>query len=103
MEVGTIRETIEGPSPEKKPSVPAENLTPPASEDMEKAPAASSDLSDAEVDDDDDIGEIEPDHYWEGGKVPVFKPVGLFIRISMSPLCNQSAERVMSPECLRRG
>ena len=53
----------------------AENLTPPASEeDMDKAAPVSSDLSDAE-DDDDDIGEIEPDHYWGDGKVPVFKPV----------------------------
>jgi hypothetical protein len=24
----------------------------------------------------EDIGEIEPDHYYEDGKVPVFKPVG---------------------------
>jgi hypothetical protein len=23
----------------------------------------------------DDIGEVQPDHYYEGGKVPVFKPV----------------------------
>jgi hypothetical protein len=22
----------------------------------------------------DDIGDIEPDHYYEGGKIPVFKP-----------------------------
>ncbi|KAI9751474.1 MAG: hypothetical protein M4579_006046 [Chaenotheca gracillima] len=49
-------------------------LTPPPStgklpplEDM-----SSSELSDLE--DDEDIGDIEPDHYYEGGKVPVFKP-----------------------------
>ena len=29
-----------------------------------------------EVDMEGDIGEITPDHYYEGGKVPVFKPVG---------------------------
>ncbi|KAI9657061.1 MAG: hypothetical protein M1821_003227 [Bathelium mastoideum] len=77
MEGEIMHETIEGQQLPKEPSVPAENLTPPASEeDMDKAAAASSDLSDVEADDenDDDIGEVEPDHYWEDGKVPVFKP-----------------------------
>lgn len=30
---------------------------------------------DADGNDDDDGGEIEPDHYYGGGKIPVFKPV----------------------------
>lgn len=52
-------------------------LTPPPSEKKhlmdDAAAASSSDLSDLE--DDDDSGEIEPDHYYEGGRIPVFKPV----------------------------
>jgi len=48
-------------------------LTPPTSEDMDKRERLSSELTDLEDDDDDE--EIEPDHYWEGGKIPVFKPV----------------------------
>lgn len=53
------------------PTKPA--LTPPTSEDMDKRDERmSSELSDIESDDDE---EIEPDHYWDGGKVPVFKPV----------------------------
>ncbi|KAF2878395.1 hypothetical protein BDV95DRAFT_589331 [Massariosphaeria phaeospora] len=48
-------------------------LTPPTSEDMGKREERmSSELS--ELDSDDDGEEIEPDHYFEGGKIPVFKP-----------------------------
>jgi hypothetical protein len=51
-------------------------LTPPTSEDMDKKYLSSSELSDLESDDgEDDDWEIEPDHYWDGGKIPVFKPV----------------------------
>lgn len=49
-------------------------LTPPASEEAYKNGDSSSDLSEPEVDD-DDIGDITPDHYWGGGRIPVFKPV----------------------------
>jgi hypothetical protein len=49
-------------------------LTPPTSEDMDKRDERmSSELS--ELDSDDDGEEIEPDHYFDGGKIPVFKPV----------------------------
>ncbi|KAI9870243.1 MAG: hypothetical protein M1830_004489, partial [Pleopsidium flavum] len=48
-------------------------LTPPASGESDKHDGSSSELSDLELDDDDN-GEIVPDHYYEGGKVPVFKP-----------------------------
>ena len=49
-------------------------LTPPPSSKVNKIEdMSSSDLSD--LDDEDDVGEIVPDHYYEGGKVPVFKPV----------------------------
>lgn len=57
-------------------SMPLVNaLTPPTSEEMnnrKEAEDGESDLSDLDMDDDE---EIVPDHYWEGGKVPVFKPV----------------------------
>ncbi|KAF1966848.1 hypothetical protein BU23DRAFT_485353 [Bimuria novae-zelandiae CBS 107.79] len=47
-------------------------LTPPTSEDMDKRDERmSSELSDIDSDDGEDI---EPDHYWDGGKIPVFKP-----------------------------
>lgn len=56
---------------------PANALTPPTSEEMNheapKKEHEDSDLSDLDLDDDDGE-EIEPDHYWEGGKIPVFKP-----------------------------
>jgi hypothetical protein len=61
------------------PSLPgARVLTPPTSEDMGKRDELeTSDLSDLDSDigEDDDIGDIQPDHYFEGGKIPVFKPV----------------------------
>ena len=48
-------------------------LTPPTSEDNDKREERmSSELSEIDSDDGEDI---EPDHYYEGGKIPVFKPV----------------------------
>lgn len=62
-----------GPAPPPKPT---NALTPPTSEEMNvdetKKEQDESDLSDLDLDDDDE--EIEPDHYWDGGKIPVFKP-----------------------------
>ena len=49
-------------------------LTPPASEEADKHNDSGSDLSDLEVEPDEN-GEILPDHYYDGGKIPVFKPV----------------------------
>ena len=49
-------------------------LTPPASEEADKLGDASSELSELDFDS-DDIGDVEPDHYYEGGRIPVFKPV----------------------------
>ena len=49
-------------------------LTPPTSEEADKHGESSSDLSDLELDQEDN-GKIEPDHYYEGGRIPVFKPV----------------------------
>ena len=55
-------------------SDPKPALTPPTSEDMDKrGERMSSELS--ELDSSDDEEEIEPDHYFDGGKIPVFKPV----------------------------
>lgn len=55
---------------------PANALTPPTSEEMNhdetKKEQEDSELSDLELDDEEE--EIEPDHYWDGGKIPVFKP-----------------------------
>lgn len=50
-------------------------LTPPTSEENNhevKLENDDSELSELDLSDDDE--EIEPDHYWDGGKVPVFKP-----------------------------
>jgi hypothetical protein len=55
-------------------------LTPPTSEDMGKCGESSSDLSELDMDmgkedEDEDIGDVEPDHYWDDGRIPIFKPV----------------------------
>ena len=56
---------------------PPHALTPPTSEEMnhdeKKKVHDDSELSDLDLDDDDEE-EIEPDHYWDGGRIPVFKP-----------------------------
>jgi hypothetical protein len=55
---------------------PANALTPPTSEEMNhETKDEESELSDLDLSDDEDDGEvIEPDHYWDGGNIPVFKP-----------------------------
>ena len=55
----------------------AHALTPPTSEDLNpnKHDDGSSELSELDMDEEDDIGDIEPDHYFGDGKIPVFKPV----------------------------
>ena len=57
-------------------------LTPPASEGTDKHYDSGSELSELEAETIEkadegvaDDGKIEPDHYYEGGKIPVFKPV----------------------------
>ncbi|KAK5108171.1 hypothetical protein LTR62_008702 [Meristemomyces frigidus] len=56
---------------------PANALTPPTSEEMNHNEHhhdnEDSELSDLDLDDEEDA-EIEPDHYWDDGKIPVFKP-----------------------------
>ena len=53
---------------------PKSTLTPPASEEAGKNGDSSSELSELDMEQ-EDIGEIEPAYYYEGGKVPVFTPV----------------------------
>jgi hypothetical protein len=59
------------------------SMTPPASADGEKISpdgASSSDLSDVELDPNLAPAveeEIQPDHFYGGGKIPVFKPVSI--------------------------
>lgn len=77
-------------------------LTPPASEGTDKNYDSGSELSDLDIetiekadnktDDDDNDGEIEPDHYYEGGKIPVFKPVCASQEYSASCPASKSQE-----------
>lgn len=55
---------------------PANALTPPTSEEMNhENKEEESELSDLDLsDDEDDMEEIVPDHYWDDGNIPVFKP-----------------------------
>jgi hypothetical protein len=77
-------------------------LTPPTSEDMDKKDGSSSELSDLELDDDDDDDwEIEPDHYWDGGKIPVFKPVRPLAQLPTSiPICFCTSYSANASSCL---
>lgn len=66
----------------------AHALTPPTSEELNGGSTmddGSSDLSDLDFDGDEGE-EIVPDHYYEGGKVPVFKPVCCHSCLSGQPL-----------------
>jgi hypothetical protein len=69
-----IKTSTEQPA---NPPKPANALTPPTSEEMnvdeQRKEHEDSELSDLDLDDEDEE-DIEPDHYWDGGKVPVFKP-----------------------------
>lgn len=49
-------------------------LTPPASDEADKHGDSGSELSDLDAEPEEN-GEILPDHYYDGGKIPVFKPV----------------------------
>jgi hypothetical protein len=65
--------TVETPLAHNDDAAPKAALTPPTSEDNDKRDERmSSELSEIDSDDGEDI---EPDHYFEGGKIPVFKPV----------------------------
>lgn len=70
-------------------TAPVNALTPPTSEDMNsKMDDGSSDLSElSDLEDDDDEEEIVPDHYYDGGKIPVFKPVRITYKRESWRLC----------------
>lgn len=79
-----VAPSIESPSDEHtkpmEPEIPPKSLaTPPASDPdtstENRRGSIISELTDLDIDEEDDIGEIEPDHYFDGGKIPVFKPV----------------------------
>lgn len=73
--VATMADHTLSPASEEAVKVESKpTLTPPASEEADQHDESGSDLSDLEGDG-DDIDEIVPDHYYEGGKIPVFKPV----------------------------
>ena len=60
------------------------SMTPPASADGEKISpdGVSSDLSEVELDPNTIPAveqEIKPDHFYGGGKIPVFKPVSVLV------------------------
>lgn len=68
-------------------------LTPPASEGTDKHYDSGSELSELDAETIEKTEEkyscdeeIEPDHYYEGGKIPVFKPVRI-PRRTHPPLC----------------
>lgn len=64
--------SVEAPLAQHDDATAKPALTPPTSEDNDKRDERlSSELSDIDSDDGEDI---EPDHYFEGGKIPVFKP-----------------------------
>ncbi len=82
-------------------------LTPPASEGTDKHYDSGSDLSELEAESiekgDEEIvddGEIRPDHYYEGGKIPVFKPVSAPHRQHFSHnYCTLETKRSMDLGC----
>jgi hypothetical protein len=77
-------------------AAPKAALTPPTSEDNDKRDERmSSELSDIDSDDGEDI---EPDHYFEGGKIPVFKPV----RDNAAHACMPSRDEACAQLCFAR-
>lgn len=75
--------SVEAPPATHDDSTTKPALTPPTSEDNDKRfERMSSELSELDSDDGEDI---EPDHYFEGGKIPVFKPVGCLYADTLLP------------------
>lgn len=75
----SLSPTLNAAKPSIEPVVkPANALTPPTSEELNNPEPGKeldeSDLSELDLSDDDDGEEIEPDHYWDDGQIPVFKP-----------------------------
>lgn len=104
--VADVTPSIESPSDDHSKLPDLKNaprvLTPPASEEeLDKGQRSSSELSDINLDeDDDDIGEIEPDHYFDGGKIPVFKPVSTLDTMSRCLACRAWSASSLTHQCL---
>jgi hypothetical protein len=83
--------SVEAPPVPNEDAVPKAALTPPTSEDNDKRDERlSSELSDIDSDDGEDI---DPDHYFEGGKIPVFKPVSYILSRDGNTRCIVFAHR----------
>lgn len=77
---------------------PTEPVTPPPSDESSKGRDSHvSELSDLELEDEEEEEDIEPDHYYDGGKIPVFKPVSR----SLWLLVLRIAEGRSAYNCLR--
>ena len=92
MENSTVTPT---PDPDIK-MADKHTLTPPTSEDADKHGNSDSELSDLELDKDDG-GEILPDHYYEGGKIPVFKPVSLRPVLALQSIPHKQDTKIPAP------
>lgn len=66
-------DAIAGAVPDVQPTSYPGLHSPPDSNNALKLDGSDSELSDLE-DQEEDIGDIEPDHYADDGRVPVFKP-----------------------------
>lgn len=86
--------SVEAPPATHDDSTTKPALTPPTSEDNDKRfERMSSELSELDSDDGEDI---EPDHYFEGGKIPVFKPVGCLYADNLLPRPRSTRAHVMT-------
>jgi len=94
-----VMPSVEAPAVRHDTSTPKAALTPPTSEDNDKRfERMSSELSELDSDDGEDI---EPDHYFEGGKIPVFKPVCRQLRLRLVKLTNLREPAVMTVTIVR--
>lgn len=75
-------------------------LTPPASEEADKGDDSGSELSDLDLEPEDN-GEILPDHYYDGGKIPVFKPVRLVDNFQLSSKLTAAGSRLNACEYIK--
>ena len=99
----SVKSPSDEPTKTSEPENPPKVLTPPASEEeIDKRQELLSDLSDLDIDldDDDDIGEIEPDHYFDGGRIPVFKPVSTLPSFVTSHCQRRHGESSWRLQCL---
>ena len=51
-------------------------LTPPTSDDAGERVEKDVQMKEEEEEEEEDIGDVEPAEYWDGGRIPIFRPVG---------------------------